>query len=120
MEKSYSPAWVGSDTGPSPTGPQAEGSRGTFRPRASAVPRFLDVGLQSSGAVRGGVAAEDTLTGAAGEPQPFSLRQLAQIAQRFIGLAGDEDLMPRQEEFVETGPPIADDSAAARRGLRTR
>jgi hypothetical protein len=75
-------------------------SRGTLRLYVSAVPRLLDIGLESDGTMLGGVGAKDTLAGPTGETQPFYLGKVPEITENLVCVGGDEDLAPGQKELV--------------------
>src|SRR5690242_536699 len=85
--------------------------------QAPTLQQLLEIAFQLPGAVGGGVGGEDALAGARADRAALGVRQLAQIAERVRGRAGEEDLFAGLEEAVEALPAVADDRDPAGGGL---
>ena len=61
----------------------------------------------------GRVAGKNAFARAVRQLQAPRFGQIAQIPQHVVGAVGDQDFAVWAKDFVETGPPIADDRGAA-------
>src|ERR671923_2844757 len=79
--------------------------------------QLTDVALELTSPMRRGVLGEHAPACSRADRHPLRLRYLAQVAERVVRAAGDENLVAEVEEGGQAVPVVADDRRAAGGGL---